>query len=166
MLPRLWWASLSFSAYSLLTCFRPFVFDFVVVYTSHSAKFQLYMYSDWTTVQFPNLDLLPGTHCHGQLVFNMPSLSWHRHQDVGRIFNLLAIRGPTRSEGTPGIEPASPVLWSSHYLYTMVVGCFRPCGVARDRHKYKITIAIVFGDGVRKQIMSMAVSSKAKGCLE
>ena len=33
--------------------------------TSHSAIFQ--QYSDGTVVQFPNLDLLPGTQCPGQL---------------------------------------------------------------------------------------------------
>ena len=32
-------------------------------FTSHSAIFQLY--SDGTVVQFPNFDLLPGTHAMG-----------------------------------------------------------------------------------------------------
>ena len=42
--------------------------------TSHSAIFQLN--SDWTVVQFPNFDLLPGTQRNGQLgVFSVPSLS-------------------------------------------------------------------------------------------
>ena len=51
--------------------------------TSHSALFQLY--SDWTVVQFSNLDLLPGTQRHGQLgVFSVLSLPRHGHQDVGR----------------------------------------------------------------------------------
>ena len=50
---------------------------------SHSAIFQLY--SDGTVVQFPNLYLLPGTQCHGQLgVFGVPSLPRHGHPDVRR----------------------------------------------------------------------------------
>ena len=74
--------------------------------TSHSAIFQIY--SDGTVVQFPNFDLLPGTQGHGQLgVFSVPS-----QPDTGTgmsddIFYLLAIRGPTCSEGMPGIEPGS-----------------------------------------------------------
>ena len=41
--------------------------------TSHSVIFQLY--SDRTVVQFPNLDLLLGTQCDGQLGdFSVPSL--------------------------------------------------------------------------------------------
>ena len=50
---------------------------------SHSVIFQLY--SDRTVVQFPNLDLLPGTQRHGALgVFSMLSLPQHGHQDVRR----------------------------------------------------------------------------------
>ena len=53
------------------------------VVTSHSATFQLY--SDRKIVQFPNLDLLPGSQCHGQLgVFSVPSLPRHGHRDVWR----------------------------------------------------------------------------------
>ena len=49
--------------------------------TLHSAIFQLY--SDRIVVQFPNLDLLPGTQHHGQLgVLNMASLPRHGHLDV------------------------------------------------------------------------------------
>ena len=64
--------------------------------TSHSVVFQLY--SDGTVVQFPNLDLLPGTQRHGQLgVFTVPSLP-----DTGTgmsedVVNLLAIRELTCS---------------------------------------------------------------------
>ena len=44
--------------------------NFVVVVvdcglTSHSAIFQLHVYSDGTDVQFPNFDVLPGTHAMG-----------------------------------------------------------------------------------------------------
>ena len=75
--------------------------------TSHSAIFQLY--SDETVVQFPNFDLLPGTQCHGQLgVFSVSSLHWTGTGTSEDVFYLLAIRGPTRGEGMPGIEPGSP----------------------------------------------------------
>ena len=38
-----------------------------------------------TIVQFPNLDLLSGTQCYGQLgVFSVPSLPRHGHWDVRR----------------------------------------------------------------------------------
>ena len=88
--------------------------------TSHSAIFQLY--SDGTVVQFPNFDLLPGTQRHGQLgVFSVPSLPRHGHQDV----RVLAIRGPTRGEGMPGIEPGSSDPQSSPlhmYLYAIAEG--------------------------------------------
>ena len=60
--------------------------------TSHSAIFQLY--SDGTDVQFPNFDLLQGTHAMGI----------GTSEDV---FYLLAISGPTRGEGKRGIEPGS-----------------------------------------------------------
>ena len=54
---------------------------------------------------FPNFDLLPGTQRHGQLrVLSVPSLPRNGHRDV---FNLLAIRGPTRGEGKSGIQPGS-----------------------------------------------------------
>ena len=73
----------------------------ILYHTSHSVIFQLYSDETVTVVQFPNLNLLQGTDCHEQLrVFSMQSLP----QDV---FNLLAIRGPTRGEGMPGIEPKS-----------------------------------------------------------
>ena len=74
--------------------------------TSHSAIFQLY--SDGTDVQFPNFDLLPGTHVMG----NKGSLACRAYLDTGTgtsedVFYLLAIRGPTRGEGKRGIEPGS-----------------------------------------------------------
>ena len=61
--------------------------------TSHSAIFQLY--SDGTDVQFPNFDVLPGTHA----MDSWWSLACRAY--------LLAIRGPTRGEGKRGIEPGS-----------------------------------------------------------
>ena len=78
----------------------------IVVLTSHSAIFQLY--SDGTDVQFPNFDLLPGTHAMGSL----GSLACRAYLDTGTgtsedVFYLLAIRGPTRGEGKRGIEPGS-----------------------------------------------------------
>ena len=70
------------------------------------SNFQLY--SDGTEVQFPNFDLLPGTKRHGQLgVFSVPSLPRHGHGTSEDAFYLLAIRGLTRGEGKPGIEPGS-----------------------------------------------------------
>ena len=74
--------------------------------TSHSAIFQLY--SDGTDVQFPNFDLLPGTHTMG----SKGSLACRAYLDTGTgtsedVFYLLAIRGPTRGEGKRGIEPGS-----------------------------------------------------------
>ena len=71
---------------------------------------QLHVYSDGTVVQFPNLDLLPGTQRHGQL----GSLACRAYPDTGTrtsqdVFNLLAIRGPTGCEGMLGIEPRSAV---------------------------------------------------------
>ena len=57
---------------------------------------------------FPNFDLLPGTQRHGQLgVFSVPSLPRPGTGTSEDVFNLLAIRGPTRGEGKPGIEPGS-----------------------------------------------------------
>ena len=51
--------------------------------TSYSAIFQLY--SDRTVVQFPNLDLLPSTRCHGQQgVFSVPSLPRQGHWEIQR----------------------------------------------------------------------------------
>ena len=74
--------------------------------TSHSAIFQLY--SDGTVVQFSNLDLLPGTQCHGQLgvlsVLSLPNMGTRTSEDV---FNLLAIRRPTHGKDKPGIELGS-----------------------------------------------------------
>ena len=75
-------------------------------FTSHSAICQLY--SDGTVVQFQNFDLLPGTQLHGQLGV----LAWQVYPDAGTgrsedVFNILAIRGPTRGEGMRGIEPGS-----------------------------------------------------------
>ena len=74
--------------------------------TSHSAIFQLY--SDRTDVQFPNFDLLPGTHAMG----SWGSLACRAYLDTGTgasedVFYLLAIIGPTRGEGKRGIEPGS-----------------------------------------------------------
>ena len=74
--------------------------------TSHSAIFQLY--SNGTDVQFPNFDLLPGTHAIGSL----GSLACRAYLDKGTgtsedVFYLLAIRGPKRGEGKRGIEPGS-----------------------------------------------------------
>ena len=65
-------------------------------------------------MQFPNLDLLPGTQRHGQL----GSLACRASPDTGigtseDVFNLLAIRGPTRCESMAGIESGSPDLQSS-----------------------------------------------------
>ena len=75
-------------------------------FTSHSAIFQLH--SDETVVQFPNFDLLPGTQRHGQLrVFSVPNLPDTGTGTSEDVFNILAIRGPTRGEGMPGIEPGS-----------------------------------------------------------
>ena len=66
------------------------------------AIFQLY--SDGTVVQFPNLDLLPSTQCHGQLgFFSMRACSDNGTRTSEDVFNLLAITGPTGSEGMPGI---------------------------------------------------------------
>ena len=43
------------------------------------------LYSDGTVVQFRNLDLLPGTKCHGQLrVFSVPSQPRNGHWDIQR----------------------------------------------------------------------------------
>ena len=71
--------------------------------TSHSAIFQLF--SDGTDVQFSNFDLLPGTQRHGQLgVLNVQSLPQHGTGTSEDVFYLLAISGPTRGEGKPGIE--------------------------------------------------------------
>ena len=72
------------------------------------------LYSDETVVQFPNLDLLPGTKRHGQLVV----LSVPSQHDTGTgksedVFYVLAVRGPTCGEGMPGIEPGSPEAQSS-----------------------------------------------------
>ena len=51
--------------------------------TSHSAI--LHLHSDGTVVQFPNLDLLPGTQRHRQLgVFSVPSLPRHGQRDIRR----------------------------------------------------------------------------------
>ena len=64
---------------------------------SYSAIFQLY--SDGTVVQFLNLDLLPGTHRHGQLgVFSMHVLSLPQHgpwtsEDVIK-FSFLPLESP------------------------------------------------------------------------
>ena len=67
--------------------------------------FEFQLYNDGTVVKFPNFDLLPGTQRHGQLgVYSVLSLPRQGHRDV---FNLLAIRRPTRGEGKPGIEPGS-----------------------------------------------------------
>ena len=79
---------------------------------SHSVMFHLY--SDGTVVQFRNLDLLPGTQCHGQLgVFSVQSLPDTSTGTPEDVFNLLAIRLPTRGEGMAGIEPGSPYPQSS-----------------------------------------------------
>ena len=100
-------------------CYRLTIIDWLVGWlvgwgsTSHSAIFQLY--SNRTVVKFHNLDLLPGTQSHGQLgVSSVPSL----YPDTGTgtsedVFNLLAIKGPTRGDRMPGIEPGSPDLQST-----------------------------------------------------
>ena len=93
----------------ILFYYHYFVVVVVVVdcgLTSHSAIFQLY--SDGTGVQFPNFDLLPGTHAMG----SYGSLACRAYLDTGTgtsedVFYLLAIRGPTRGEGKRGIEPGS-----------------------------------------------------------
>ena len=69
---------------------------------SHSAIFQLY--SDRAVVQFPTLDLLPGIHAKAARGLSRAEPTTTRDR---RHF-LLAIRGPTRGDGTPGIEPGSP----------------------------------------------------------
>ena len=57
---------------------------------------------------FPNFDLLPGTQRYGQVgVFSVTSLPDTGTETSEDVFNLLAIRGPTRGEGKPGIEPGS-----------------------------------------------------------
>ena len=101
---------------------------------SHSAIFQLY--SDGTVAQFPNFDLLPGTQCYEQLgVFSVPSLPGHR--DVRRrLLYLLAIRGPTRGEGMPGIEPGSPDPQSSPATSTPT----RRAGYASDHGIFRMQI--------------------------
>ena len=73
--------------------------------TSHSAIFQIY--SDGTVIQFPNFYLLLSTKGHGQL-----EVACRAHSDTGTgtsedIFYLLAIRGPSRGEGMPGLESGS-----------------------------------------------------------
>ena len=78
---------------------RPFVVDVDV---------DCGLYSDGTDVQFPNFDLLPGTHAMG----SYGSLACWAYLDTGTgtsedAFYLLAIRGPTRGEGKRGIEPGS-----------------------------------------------------------
>ena len=74
--------------------------------TSHSVIFQLYSYG--TDVQFPNFDLLLGTHAMG----SYGSLACWAYLDTGTgtsedVFYLLAIRVPTRGGGKRGIEPGS-----------------------------------------------------------
>ena len=67
--------------------------------TSHSAIFQLYC--DGTIVQFPNLDLLPDTQCHGQQgVFSLP---WHGHRKAHMLW------GPVCQESNPDFPIPSPV---------------------------------------------------------
>ena len=66
------------------------------------------IYSDGADVQFPNCDLLPGTHAMG----SKGSLACRAYLDTGTgtsedVFYLLAMRGPTRGEGKWGIEPGS-----------------------------------------------------------
>ena len=58
--------SIGTRCYAVNVCFPAQVTRYVVVdygLTSHSAIFQLY--SEGTDVQFPNFDLLPGTHAMG-----------------------------------------------------------------------------------------------------
>ena len=81
--------------------------------TSHSAMFHLH--SDGTVVQFPNLDLLPGTHRHGQLgVFSVPSLPRHGHRDIKTRFKPPCHQRAHTRWGYAG-SPA-------RYLYATVVG--------------------------------------------
>ena len=59
-------------------------------------------------VQFPNFDLLSGTHAMG----SQGSLACRAYLDTGTgtsedVFYLLAIRGPTRGEGKREIELGS-----------------------------------------------------------
>ena len=73
---------------------------------SYSAIFQLY--SDRTVVQFPNLDLQPGTHA----MSSSGSFKCRAYSNTGTrtskgVFNLLAITGPAHGEGMLGIEPKS-----------------------------------------------------------
>ena len=91
--------------------------------TSHSVIFQ--RYSDGTVVQFPNLDLLPGTQCHGQLGgFNMPSLPWCGHRDIQTSLTSLPSEGPHAvrvcEELNPDLIHSSPLplchCWGWHTL--------------------------------------------------
>ena len=95
---------------------------FGLVCCSHSAIFQLK--SHGKVVKLPNLDLLPGTQCHGQLgsyaCRAYPDTETRSTEDV---FFLLAVRGPTRDEGKPGIEPWSSDPQPACYFYSSKVGC-------------------------------------------
>ena len=61
-----------------------------------------------TVVQFPNFDILLGTHVAGS--YGSISCGVYHLMGTGLsedIFNFLAIEGPTRGEGKPRIEPIS-----------------------------------------------------------
>ena len=75
------------------------------------------LHSNGKVVLFPNLDLLLGTQCHGQLrVSWVPSLPWHQYRNFWRmsenVLNLLAIIGPTSDKvcGESNPDPQSSLL--------------------------------------------------------
>ena len=77
--------------------------------TSHSAITQLY--SDKTVVQFPNLDLLPGTQHHGQLgVFSVQS-----SRAPGRLKTALTL--PSEGQNTARVcrESKADLTPDSHF---------------------------------------------------
>ena len=90
--------------------------------TPHSEIFQLYT-SEVTIVQFPNLDLLPGTQRHGQLgVFSVSSLPRHGHWDVRRrLLPPCHQRAHTRSgyAGNQTLIFDRLIHSPAHYLYTV-----------------------------------------------
>ena len=81
--------------------------------SSHSAIFQLYEYSDETVVQFPNLDLLPGTKRHGQLgvfsVLNLPRQTTY--------FTFLPSDGANAVRVCRESNPDRPIHSPACYLY-------------------------------------------------
>ena len=89
---------------------------FCCALTSHSATFQLHVYSDKTVVKFPNFDLLLGTQHHGHLgVLSMPNLprNWHRDVRIQCMYlTSLPSEGP-HAVSMPGIESGYPAPQSS-----------------------------------------------------